>query len=92
MLIQRSSELQVSSEMVCFSMILWKKKEKERKKEKKRKLMLKCFENGSIKKAAIAKSILITIDSLFLGPVYMEVGTPGGEVARWPSCPYNLSF
>ena len=45
-----------------------KKKEKERKKErkeKKRKLMLKCFENGSIKKAAIAKSILITIDSLF---------------------------
>ena len=64
MLIQRSSELQVSSEMVCFGMILWKKKEKERK-EKKRKLMLKCFENGSIKKAAIAKSILITIDSLF---------------------------
>lgn len=54
--------------------------------------MLKCFENGSIKKAAIAKSILITIDSLFLGPVYMEVGTPGGEVTRWPSCPYNLSF
>ena len=45
--------------------------------------MLKCFENGSIKKAAIAKSILITIDSLFLGPVYMEVGTPGGEVTRW---------
>ena len=77
MLIQRSSELQVSSEMVCFGMILWKKKRK-RKKEKKRKLMLKCFENGSIKKAAIAKSILITIDSLFLGPVYMEVGTPGG--------------
>ena len=34
MLIQRSSELQVSSEMVCFGMILWKKK---RKKEKKRK-------------------------------------------------------
>ena len=54
--------------------------------------MLKCFENGSIKKAAIAKSILITIDSLFLGPVYMEVGTPGGEVTRRPSCPYNLSF
>ena len=91
MLIQRSSELQVSSEMVCFSMILWKKKRK-RKKEKKRKLMVKCFENGSIKKAAIAKSILITIDSLFLEPVYMEVGTPGGEVTRWPSCPYNLSF
>ena len=91
MLIQRSSELQVSSEMVFFGMILWKKKRK-RKKEKKRKLMLKCFENGSIKKAAIAKSILITIDSLFLGPVYMEVGTPGGEVTRWPSCPYNLSF
>ena len=44
--------------------------------------MVKCFENGSIKKAAIAKSILITIDSLFLGPVYMEVGTPGGEVTR----------
>ena len=91
MLIQRSSELQVSSEMVFFGMILWKKKRK-RKKEKKRKLMLKCFENGSIRKAAIAKSILITIDSLFLGPVYMEVGTPGGEVTRWPSCPYNLSF
>ena len=91
MLIQRSSELQVSSEMVCFGMILWKKKRK-RKKEKERKLMLKYFENGSIKKAAIAKSILITIDSLFLGPVYMEVGTPGGEVTRWPSCPYNLSF
>ena len=91
MLIQRSSELQVSSEMVFFGMILWKKKRK-RKKEKKRKLMLKCFENGSIKKAAIAKSILITIDSLFLGPVYMEMGTPGGEVTRWPSCPYNLSF
>ena len=91
MLIQRSSELQVSSEMVFFGMILWKKKRK-RKKEKKRKLMLKCFENGSIKKAAIAKSILITIDSLFLGPVHMEVGTPGGEVTRWPSCPYNLSF
>ena len=90
MLIQRSSELQVSLEMVCFSMIVWKKKKK--KKEKKRKLMLKCFENDSIKKAAIAKSILITIDSLFLGPVYMEVGTPGGEVTRWPSCPYNLSF
>ena len=54
--------------------------------------MLECFENDSIKKAAIAKSILITIDSLFLGPVYMEVGTPGGEVTRWPSCPYNLSF
>ena len=87
MLIQRSSELQVSSEMVFFGMIL-----RKRKKEKKRKLMLKCFENGSIKKAAIAKSILITIDSLFLGPVYMEVGTPGGEVTRWPSCPYNLSF
>ena len=34
MLIQRSSELQVSSEMVCFGMILWKKKEKERKKRK----------------------------------------------------------
>ena len=80
MLIQRSSELQVSSEMVCFGMICEKKR--KRKKEKKRKLMLKCFENGSIKKAAIAKSILITIDSLFLGPVYMEVGTPGGEVTR----------
>ena len=34
MLIQRSSELQVSSEMVFFGMILWKKKEKERKKRK----------------------------------------------------------
>ena len=35
MLIQRSSELQVSSEMVCFSMILWKKKKKNERKEKK---------------------------------------------------------
>ena len=35
MLIQRSSELQVSSEMVCFGMILWKKKKKKERKEKK---------------------------------------------------------
>ena len=47
--------------------------------------MLKCFENGSIKKAAIAKSILITIDSLFLEPVYMEVGNPG-----WRGNPMTL--
>ena len=35
MLIQRSSELQVSSEMVCFSMILWKKKKKKERKKRK---------------------------------------------------------
>ena len=33
MLIQRSSELQVSSEMVFFGMILWKEKERKKRKE-----------------------------------------------------------
>ena len=36
MLIQRSSELQVSSEMVCFGMILWKKKKKKKERKEKK--------------------------------------------------------
>ena len=36
MLIQRSSELQVSSEMVFFGMILWKKKKKKKERKEKK--------------------------------------------------------